>query len=338
MKFDIALPNCMEGFLVPANFAGPAELVRFAQEAERLGYYALWGFDFTAPVSDLRGRPSDDAEPNWYELMISLASLSGVTKTIKLGAGVVIIPLRDPVILAKQSATLDQFSNGRFLLGLGLGGSREEFVTVRPRSRGAHRGNMLDEKLDALELLLNGDGPASYSGKYVEFGSMELSPKPVQRPLPMYLAAHGEASLRRTAKYGLGPMVRDPETPTVLKSLAPMLEENGRTISDIDFCVWADLRVEKDHDLAVKRYQDSTLGYFRRNIPTEGPGERSLDRDYGRDHREAGRAKEDGRRPLHRDAHCYRRFPGHAGPVRDLRQGDHSSRREGITYPGHRQS
>ena len=159
MKFDIALPNCMEGFLVPANFAGPAELVRFAQEAEQLGYYALWGFDFTAPVSDLRGRPSDGAEPNWYELMITLASLSGVTKTIKLGAGVVIIPLRDPVILAKQSATLDQFSNGRFLLGLGLGGSREEFVTVRPRSRGAHRGNMLDEKLDALELLLNGDGP-----------------------------------------------------------------------------------------------------------------------------------------------------------------------------------
>ena len=58
MKFDIALPNCMEGFLVPANFAGPAELVRFAQDAERLGYYALWGFDFTAPVPDLRGRPS----------------------------------------------------------------------------------------------------------------------------------------------------------------------------------------------------------------------------------------------------------------------------------------
>ena len=89
MKFDIALPNCMEGFLVPANFAGPAELVRFAQDAERLGYYALWGFDFTAPVADLRGPPSDDAEPNWYELMISLASISGVTKTIKLGAGVV---------------------------------------------------------------------------------------------------------------------------------------------------------------------------------------------------------------------------------------------------------
>ena len=75
--------------------------------------------------------------------------------------------------------------------------------------------------------------------KYVEFGEMELSPKPVQRPLPIYMAAHGEASLRRTAKYGLGPMVRDPETPEVLEALAPMLEENGRTISDIDFCVWA---------------------------------------------------------------------------------------------------
>lgn len=270
MKFDIALPNCMEGFLVPANFAGPEELVHFAQDAERLGYYALWAFDFTAPVPELRGPDAGEGEPNWYELMISLASLTGVTKTIKLGAGVVIVPLRYPVILAKQSATLDRFSNGRFLLGLGLGGSRKEFVTVRPRSRGAHRGNMLDERLDALQLLLNGNGPVSYSGKYVEFETMELSPRPLQRPLPMYMAAHAESSLRRTAKYGLGPMVRDPETPDVLKALGPMLEEHGRTISDIDFCVWADLRVERDHDLAVKRYQDSRLGYFRRNIPTEG--------------------------------------------------------------------
>lgn len=269
MKFDIALPNCMEGFLVPANFAGPEELVRFAQDAEALGYYAIWGFDFTAPVPELRGPDADEGEPNWYELMISLASLIGVTKTIKLGAGVVIVPLRDPVILAKQSATLDQFSNGRFLLGLGLGGSREEFVTVRPRCRGAHRGKMLDEKLDALELLLNGDGPVSYAGNYVEFERMELSPKPIQRPLPIYMAAHGEASLRRTAKYGLGPMVRDPETPEVLEALGPMLAEHSRTVSDIDFCVWADLRVERDHDLAVKRYQGSRLGWFRRNIPTE---------------------------------------------------------------------
>ena len=269
MKFDIALPNCMEGFLVPANFAGPEELVRFAQHAEALGYYAIWGFDFTAPVPELRGPDADEGEPNWYELMISLASLIGVTKTIRLGAGVVIVPLRDPVILAKQSATLDQFSNGRFLLGLGLGGSREEFVTVRPRSRGAHRGKMLDEKLDALELLLNGHGPVSYSGNYVEFESMELSPKPIQRPLPIYMAAHGEASLRRTAKYGLGPMVRDPETPDVLEALGPMLAEHSRTVSDIDFCVWADIRVDRNHDLAVRRYQESRLGYFRRNIPTE---------------------------------------------------------------------
>lgn len=269
MKFDIALPNCMEGFLVPANFAGPEDLVQFAQDAERLGYYAIWGFDFTAPVPELRGPNASEGEPNWYELMISLASLIGVTKTIKLGAGVVIIPLRDPVILAKQSATLDRFSDGRFLLGLGLGGSREEFVAVRPRSRAAHRGAMLDEKLEALELLLNGDGPASYSGKYVEFGSMELSPKPLQRPLPIYMAAHGEASLKRTAKYGLGPMVRDPEAPGVLKALIPMLEQHDRSIVDIDFCVWADLRVEKEHDLAVKRYRDSRLGWFRRNVPTE---------------------------------------------------------------------
>ena len=105
----------MEGFLVPSQFAGPAEIIRFAQAAERLGYDALWGFDFTTPTSLMHAPTSeeirteadafpDSAPSNWYELMITLACVATATRHIKLGTGVIVAPVREPVMLAKQAA------------------------------------------------------------------------------------------------------------------------------------------------------------------------------------------------------------------------------------------
>ena len=207
MKFDICLPNGMEGLLVPAPYAGPKEIAKFAREAERLGYHAVWGFDFINPTP-LESIP-DIETPNWYELMTTLAYVSAVTERLRLVAGVIVLPNREPVLLAKQAATVDQFSNGRLHLGIGLGG-RGEFESIQPRERGAYRGDMVDEKLEALQLLLShSNEPASYKGKYVEFQGVNLNPKPVQDPLPMFTAAETPAPLRRAAKWGLSPVVRD---------------------------------------------------------------------------------------------------------------------------------
>ena len=261
MKFDIAIPNGMEGFLVPAPFAGPKEITQFAQEAERLGYYAIWGFDFITPTPAL-GIP-DTETPNWYELMTTLAYISAVTDRLMMGAAVVILPNRDPVILAKQAATIDQFSNGRFLLGIGLGG-REEFEAIHPAERGVHRGSMIDEKLEALQLLLSQENkPTSYKGKYVEFEGVNLNPKPVQDPLPMYTAAETPAPLRRAAKWGIGPMMRDKDVVERKRMLEPLLQEYGRELKDIDLIAWADLRIERTHEAAAKEYRNSRMGHFR---------------------------------------------------------------------------
>lgn len=278
MRFDIALPNCMEGFLVPSQFAGPAEIIRFAQEAERLGYDALWGFDFNTPTTLMHAPTADevkveasafpDATPsNWYELMISLASIASVTQRIKLGTGVLVAPIREPVMLAKQAATLDQFSNGRFLFGLGLGGYRQEFEAIRPRERKAHRGKMLDEILEALQsLLAHGDREVSFKGDYVEFNGVNLNPKPVQDPLPVYLAADTPGPLERAAKWGQGVMVRASEFGSSREVLRPALERHGKSLADYDVAAWADLSTEKTHDAAVARYRDCRLGRFRRNL------------------------------------------------------------------------
>ena len=278
MRFDIALPNCMEGFLVPAQFAGPAEIIRFAQAAERFGYDALWGFDFTTPTSLMHAPTSEevkidsaafpDSTPsNWYELMISLACVAAVTQRIKLGSGVIVAPIREPVMLAKQAATLDQFSKGRFLFGLGLGGYRQEFEAIRPRERGAHRGRMLDEILEALHgLLAHDDRKITFKGDYVEFKGVSLNPKPVQDPLPIYLAADTPGPLERAAKWGHGVMVRASEFASSRETLIPALERHGKDPARYDVAAWADLSTERTHDAAVARYRKSRLGRFRRNL------------------------------------------------------------------------
>ena len=140
MKFDIALPNCMEGFLVPANFLRNSCASPRKPSGSATTPFGVSTSPPPSPISE--AALPDGAEPNWYELMITLASLSGVTKTIKLGAGVVIIPLRDPVILAKQSATLGPVQQRAVPVGLGprrlSRGVRHRQATEPRRPPGEH--------------------------------------------------------------------------------------------------------------------------------------------------------------------------------------------------------
>ena len=127
-RFDIEIPNCREGVFVPPGFATPEQIIECVQAAERLGYHAVWATDFMS-ASPSSGVPSDES-PAWYEPIVTLSYAAAVTSRIKLGTGVVVLPYRDPVILAKQAATLDRLSQGRFLLGLGLGAWRDEFQAI----------------------------------------------------------------------------------------------------------------------------------------------------------------------------------------------------------------
>ena len=269
VEFDICLPNCMEGFLSPSGFAGPSDIVEFAQHVEGLGYGAVWGFDFVTPTP--RMGITDAEPPNWYELLITLAHVSAVTERLKIGTGVVVAPNRDVVILAKQVATLDQFSNGRLLFGLGLG-RREEFDAMNPRAKKTQRGRILDETVEALHLLLSRQQKAhSYKGESIEFEDVSLNPKPVQNPLPMYVAAHSQASWQRAARWGMGALVRDKEVVDAKRTMKPVLEKHGKSLTEIDLIAWADLSIEPTHEAAVRRYENSRMGHFRREVRKEQP-------------------------------------------------------------------
>lgn len=201
MKFGFQLPTGREGLSLPTQFFRPADFVSIALTAERLGYDSLWGNDHYAPQEYVRERY--DTLPNFYEVLTVLTAVAAVTHQIEIGTCVLVLPMRDVVGVARQVATLDQLSNGRLLLGVGIGAYKEEFAAVRPDLVGKHRGQMLEEGLELLNRLFAEDD-VTHNGTYYQTNSLDMHPKPVRQPFPILIGGHHQRGLDRTIKYGQG--------------------------------------------------------------------------------------------------------------------------------------
>lgn len=209
MRFGVALPTCTEGMLYPIPFASPQDVVRVAVEAERLGYYAVMGNDHLTTQAYVRKRWPDP--PNFFEPLITYAYCAPSTTRIRFMTGVIVLPMRHPVVLAKQVATLDQFTGGRVVLGVGVGAYREEYEATQPQLKAVPRSDLLEEGIAAMRLLFE-ERHATYHGRHYAFDDVEMYPKPFQRPLPIYSAGNAEGSIRRAAEMcegwlpaGMGP-------------------------------------------------------------------------------------------------------------------------------------
>jgi probable F420-dependent oxidoreductase len=128
-----------------------------------------------------------------------LANVAARTSVVRLTTGILVLPMRDPVLLAKQVATLDQLSGGRVTLGVAVGGYRDEFESVAPDLRNASRADLIAEGIEALRVLFT-ERRATYHGKYRRFEDVESFPKPIQSPLPIYSGGNVEGSIRRAAE------------------------------------------------------------------------------------------------------------------------------------------
>ena len=261
MRFSFPYPTCVEALNHPVGLAQPAELLDLARRVEDHGLYAIWSTDHLVPWAEahIDAKPGP---PNWYDILIAMACAASVTSSVKLGLGVVVVPFRDPVILAKQVATLDAFSQGRVLFGVGLGVTREEFVRLRPRERKANRGRMLDEALAAMRALFT-EPSASFEGEYYAFNELAFAPRPVQQPLPIYLSGTVDATLRRTAQYGQGLMITGC-APTAFAErcdhLRVEMEAVGRQVSEIDIVFSPNVVLDDSHDRAVEQFAASRIG------------------------------------------------------------------------------
>ncbi len=259
MKFSVVIATCMEGLLYPTPFIEDDTFVRVAQSAERNGYTSVWGNDH---ISTQRYVAEEHAlPPRYYDPLITLAYIASQTKRLRLGIGVVVMPFRNPVILAKQMATLDVVSGGRLEVAVGIGAYREEFEAMRPDAKGAHRGDMLEEGIESL-LTLFKDRRSSYQGKYFHFKDVESFPKPLQDPFPLYVGGNSKKNILRTARWGRGwlPAVLNPdELRNGVDTLYEEAERWGR--EDIAFEIAPQYAVSlgKTEEKAIARFRDSHL-------------------------------------------------------------------------------
>lgn len=270
MKFSIQLPTCTEGLVNPVPFMAPEEFIPMAQEAERLGYDAVWGNDHVTPASYARRKWPEP--PNFYEVLMTLAAVGARTTRIRLGTAVLVLPLRDPVLLARQVSTLDRFTGGRVILGTGIGAYREEFDAQWPRRRRERRGEVLDESLAALQRLFREDD-ATFEGRHIAFKSIAMRPRPLQDPLPIFVGGHNEAMIRRAARLGQGwlpgwrPFEQIVERVALLRRLT---EEAGREPGAVEACSQFTLCIGKTVEEARARYRRTGMVQHRASLAHTG--------------------------------------------------------------------
>ncbi len=272
MKFGVGIPTCRQGFDVPPRFCSAQELAEVGQFAEKFkGVDFIWGSDFLTPIPAMKQKLGAE-NLNWYELVVSMSYLAAATKRVGLGFGVVMLPFRDPFMLAKQIATLDALSNGRVIFGVGLGAIREEYEMIFANKAKANRGDMLDEEIQILRSLFN-DKETKFEGKYFSLNNVTSYPKPAQKPLPMYIAGRAEETVNRIVKWGDG-WVMGGCTPEDLgkrvDTVKKACEAAKRDFTKLSFFADSALCVAKTHEEAVEKFKNSFVGArFTRGITVE---------------------------------------------------------------------
>src|SRR4051812_14842603 len=192
MRFGVEIPTCTAGMMHPARFATMNEVIDVAVEAEQLGYHDVGGNDHLSTMRFVRDAWPDP--PDYFEPLVTLAGVAARTSTIRLSTAILMLPLRQSVLLAKQISTLDHLSGGRVTIGVAVGGYRDEFDGVAPDLSHACRADLTRERLEALRLLF--DRPrATYQGAYERFHDVEMYPKPLQSPLAIYSGGNAEGSI-----------------------------------------------------------------------------------------------------------------------------------------------
>jgi probable F420-dependent oxidoreductase len=263
MKFGLMYANA-------GPFAFPEMLTHLATTAERCGIESLWavehvvipvGYKSTYPYDPSGKIPAPEQVP-MPDPLIALAYAAAVTKTIRLATGILILPQRHPIYVAKEVASLDVLSGGRVILGIGIGWLEEEFQALGIPF--ADRAARTAEMVRAMRSLWKAD-PEPFEGKFFRWGLLESNPKPVQQPgVPIVVGGHTELAARRAARYGDGFFPGVTEEDQLIRLLAIMREECAKVGRDPAAIEVTSGRAVPDAD-GVKRLRD--LGVARFMVP-----------------------------------------------------------------------
>jgi len=201
-------------------FANPQLFAHLAQSAERFGFESIWTVEHVVIPQDYKspypysstGKIPGSEDVPIPDPLLPLAYAAAITRNLKLGTGVMILPQRHPLYVAKELATLDVLSNGRVVFGIGSGWLKEEFDSLGLdfHQRGPHT----DEAIKSLRALWSPEPASSFHGKHFNFGPVKCFPKPVQKGgVPIVVGGHSPAAARRAGRYGDGffPAIGEPD-------------------------------------------------------------------------------------------------------------------------------
>ncbi len=271
MQFGIMFANTGHG-------ATPEGAKRVAQAAEEGGFTTAWtvehvvvpsGYESKYPY-DASGKMAGGAEDfDLPDPLIWLTWAAAHTTTLQLGTGILIAPQRNPVITAKEVATLDHLSGGRVQLGVGVGWLEEEFNALGVPFEG--RGRRLDEYLEAMRALWTEDR-ASYAGEFVQFENCISRPRPVNGTVPIVVGGHTKLAARRAGRLGdaffpgSATAAHIAELIAVMKDAAAEAGRDGATIP-----VYAMAAGKPGDDLNARIESLAAVGVSQTIVPTFGP-------------------------------------------------------------------
>ena len=244
------------GLAVPQTLTAPAfdvsAVTELARRAEDLDYHSLWVGDGLATPSALEA---------WTLLSFTAA----VTSSVRLGTSVLVMPWRNPVLLAQAAATLDHLSGGRVILGVGIGDSRPEDAAF---GVGPNRPALFEEQIRLIKRCWE-DGTVAWEGETWAFAGVDVEPKPLQQPgPPIWFGGEGAGALARAARLGDGWMGRGSSTAaTFARAVAVLrghLEEAGKTATGFQLSkrVFAHVVVDDRADWLTERFADWSLSVY----------------------------------------------------------------------------
>jgi probable F420-dependent oxidoreductase len=250
MKFGLRYCNT-------GAYTDPARAVELAEAAEEAGFESMWtvehtvvpgGYQSTYPYATggkMAGGKNDFDLP---DPLIWMAYVAAATKRVKLGTGIMILPQHNPVVVAKQVATLDHLSRGRILLGIGVGWLKEEFEALGVPFD--DRGRRTDEYMRALRELWGADTP-SFEGEFVRFKDAYCRPQPVNKSVPLIVGGHSPAAARRAGRLGDGFFPARGAPKELFDMARAAAREAGRDPDALEFTVSLPERIEDIPALAA---------------------------------------------------------------------------------------
>lgn len=242
-----------------------------AEEAERLGFDSVWVHDHVIMPSGVTSRYPYNATGDSpfrvdqfiYDPITMMAAIAARTSRVLIGTSVLVVPYRNPIVLAKELATIDRISHGRVILGIGVGWMAEEFEALGIGELYPKRGSVTDEWMAVCINLWTQTGPSSFSGRWVEYKDVGANPLPVQKPhIPIWVGGKTPAAMRRVARYGNGyhTITSTPaEVATEIGLVRAEMEKAGRNPDDLAISMlWSGLGTPGTDELVT------TLGNYER--------------------------------------------------------------------------